>query len=439
MTEVPEAPPGPLPEPVRLRIVALASDALPSVPQLPPSLRKVAAFAPARRARLGGTQISVALEGDDDFRESVGVQVSAAVPELSAAVAGGTAPATADPVEVAALAWLLRPDGWSELVVAASRETQARQDAALSEQDASELERLRERLAGAETATRELRAHHKEQIEAIKAENVTLRRKLGELRVQEKAAAENAAADVKELTRLRAELEAARSASDIEIRRLRGQLASLQEAVSAARRDVRADRDDTTLRARLLLDTLLDAATGLRRELALPTVSGAPADRIEGTLAEQGVRTPSAAGALGPSSPALLEQYLALPRPRLIIDGYNVSKEAWPSSSLEAQRTRLLNGVAPLVARSGAETTVVFDAAASKSRPLVNPPRGVKVLFSPEGVIADDVIRELVDAEPRGRVVVVVTSDREVASDVLKAGARAIDAEALVTVLSRSG
>lgn len=437
MTEVPEAPPEPLPEPVRLRIVALASDALPSVPQLPPSLRKVAAFAPARRARLGGTQISVALEADSDFRESVGVQVSAALPELSSAVAGGTPPATADPVEVAALAWLLRPDGWAELVAAASRETQARQEAALSEQDATELERLRERLTDAEAAARQQRAQHKEQVEGLKSENVTLRRKLGELRVQEKATAEQAAADAEELTRVRAELDAGRSASDTEIRRLRSQLASLQEAVSAARRDVRADRDDATLRARLLLDTLLDAATGLRRELGLPTVSGAPGDKIESTLAEQGVRTPSAAGALGPSSPALLEQYLALPRPRLIVDGYNVSKQAWPSSSLEAQRMRLLNGLAPLVARSGAETTVVFDAAASSSRPLVNPPRGVKVLFSPEGVIADDVIRELVDAEPRGRVVVVVTSDQELATDVVRAGARSIAADALISVVNR--
>ena len=53
-----------------------------------------------------------------------------------------------------------------------------------------------------------------------------------------------------------------------------------------------------------------------------------------------------------------------MPRARLIVDGYNVSKTAWPTSSLEAQRIRLLSGLAPLVARTGAETTVVFDAAA---------------------------------------------------------------------------
>jgi predicted RNA-binding protein with PIN domain len=134
----------------------------------------------------------------------------------------------------------------------------------------------------------------------------------------------------------------------------------------------------------------------------------------------------------------LLEQYLSMPRARLIIDGYNVSKAAWPQSSLEAQRVRLLSGLAPLVARVGAETTVVFDAAnVTGKRPVVNVPRGVKVLFSQEGVIADDVIRDLVAAQPPGRVVVVVSSDAEVARDIVRNGARSMAAEALVNLLLR--
>ena len=47
----------------------------------------------------------------------------------------------------------------------------------------------------------------------------------------------------------------------------------------------------------------------------------------------------------------------------LIVDGYNVTKAAWPELSLERQRDRLLGGLAPMAARSGAEVTVVFDAA----------------------------------------------------------------------------
>ena len=190
----------------------------------------------------------------------------------------------------------------------------------------------------------------------------------------------------------------------------------------------------------MLLETVIDAASGLRRELALPQVSGAPGDRVEAELAQEGTRTPSSAGSLGPTSPALLEQYLTMPRARLIVDGYNVSKTAWESSSLEAQRIRLLNGLAPVVARTGAETTVVFDAASSSSRPVVSSPRGVKVRFSPEGVIADDVIRDLVGGRARrsgGRGGDAATRRSRATS--YEPGARSVSADALIALLARSG
>ena len=41
-------------------------------------------------------------------------------------------------------------------------------------------------------------------------------------------------------------------------------------------------------------------------------------------------------------------------------------------------------------------------------------------------MIADDVIRELVDAEPQGRPLVVVSSDQEVVRDVTRSGARVV-------------
>ena len=90
--------------------------------------------------------------------------------------------------------------------------------------------------------------------------------------------------------------------------------------------------------------------------------------------------SPSTAAARPPGTarwpsddPALLEQLLALPRVHLVVDGYNVTKTAWPELSLERQRDRLLAGLAPLVARSGAEVTVVFDAADS-TRPAAGQP-----------------------------------------------------------------
>ncbi len=138
--------------------------------------------------------------------------------------------------------------------------------------------------------------------------------------------------------------------------------------------------------------------------------------------------------------PALLQQLLGLPRVHLIVDGYNLTKSEWGGSSLEIQRERLMRGMASLAAgRTGTELTVVFDAGSVEQRPVVSTPRGVRVLFSKYGVIADDVIRDLVAAEPVGRPVVVVTSDRAVVTDVTrKPGVRAVGSPALARLLARS-
>ena len=71
------------------------------------------------------------------------------------------------------------------------------------------------------------------------------------------------------------------------------------------------------------------------------------------------------------------------------------------------------------------------------TRPSCPAPRGVRVRFSPPGVIADDVVRQLVAAEPTGRPVVVVSTDREVAESVTKMGARSVASSALVAVFGR--
>jgi predicted RNA-binding protein with PIN domain len=226
--------------------------------------------------------------------------------------------------------------------------------------------------------------------------------------------------------------EVATNAAEADVRRLRAQLDEAESGLAANRRDARSERDVATIRARMLLDAVVESAVGLRRELGLPAVEGSPADAVEAELSGADAAPASSA----PATPALLEQMLALPRARLIIDGYNVTKEAWPTATLEAQRSRLVAALGPLVARSGAETTVVFDAAESNVRTVMPAPRGVRVVFSPEGVIADDVIRQLVAAEPRGRVVAVVTGDQAVAKDVVRSGARVVPAAALLGVIS---
>ena len=159
-------------------------------------------------------------------------------------------------------------------------------------------------------------------------------------------------------------------------------------------------RELASVRLRLLLDTVLDAAGGLRRELALPPGGDLrPADTVaavEPSLAPVGGLRPT-------DDPALLDELLALPQVHLVVDGYNVTKTAWPSAPLHSQRQRLVTGLGALVAQRRIEVTVVFDGAELSGPVRLTSPRGVRVRFSPPGVIADEVIRQLVRAEPAGR------------------------------------
>ncbi len=431
---------GPLPEVVRARVVALAAESLGAMPadQLPASLKRVASFAPGRRAKLAGTQIAGVIETDETFRGRLAVQVRARAGELAQALDDGTTPAAADPVELAAVAYLLRPEGWVEVVERAADLADTERHLAANREVTQQVDRLRRQLDDTLAELRETRERNRQQVTTLKAENSELRHKLGDTRTRLKAAEDLARAAEARAEGAVGQASAASALSDAELRRLRGRVEELEKELAAARRAGRAEKDEGTLRSRLLLDTLLETAQGLRRELALPPVDGSPADAVEADVAQQGSRTPSGHGSLAGDDPALLDQLLALPRVHLIVDGYNVTKTAWSESSLEIQRDRLLNGLGPLAARTQAEVTVVFDAADKEERPPVKRPRGVRVLYSPYGVIADDVIRQLVDAEPTGRPVVVVSSDQEVARDVRRGGAKTVAAAALSRLLARS-
>lgn len=114
----------PLPEPVRAHVVDLAAQVLGTLPPsaVPPPLRTIARFDPRKRAKLGGAPIATQLETDKTFRETVAEALTEAWPELVRSLAEGTVPAAADPVIVAAAAYLTRPPGWPDLVETARAE-----------------------------------------------------------------------------------------------------------------------------------------------------------------------------------------------------------------------------------------------------------------------------------------------------------------------------
>ena len=419
-----------LPVAVRTRVVALVAAVLPEVSALPPALRRVAGFAPARRARLGSGAIVAAL-ADPELRERAAHQVATQRVEQVRALRDGT---SGDALEDAALGWLLRPSGWTRRLEDAASTVAAREESA----ERAREERLGERAQQAEQALREVRAAHRQQVEEQKSEIASLRRRVGEARAAERSARE-------ELDRARSQVEealgreqAALGQQDKELRRLRARVEELEAQAQAQRRSGRTEREEASARARVLLETVIDAASGLRRELALPAGSASPGESLEQGLEEAGSREGgSGRPSTAPVTASVLEQHLSLPHARLVVDGYNVTKTVWPSTPLETQRARLLALLAPLAARTRAETTVVFDAGDAVTRPAVAPPRGVKVVFSPYGVIADRVVEDLVAAEPEGRVVVVVTDDRDLRRRTTQRGVRHVDSRVLLELLAR--
>jgi predicted RNA-binding protein with PIN domain len=186
----------------------------------------------------------------------------------------------------------------------------------------------------------------------------------------------------------------------------------------------------------LLLDTLARAVSGLREELSPGPPSRRPAD----VVAEGLIDGAGPAGRFAADEAGTVDLLLGLPQAHLIVDGYNVTKTGFPDLPLEDQRSRLVTGLGALAARTGAEVTCVFDGARVQTRVATSGggPRRVRVVFSPPGEIADEVIKRLVRAEPAGRVVVVCTADQEVVGDTTRSGARIIAPTALLARLART-
>ncbi|MEV0326316.1 NYN domain-containing protein [Micromonospora echinospora] len=430
-----------LPEPVRQRIVALTAAVLPGLPadEVPVPLRRVAKFAPNRRARLGAPAIAAQLTADPLFRQRVTARVLADAGDLGAAVVEGTAPAAADPVEVAALAYLARPAGWRDLVDASGAAVRAEADSAVvaelvreAEQRATraehdravarvEAEKLRDELARVRDELGQLREEHRMLARTLR-ETQSRERRANELLATERGRATRAAAD-----------------ADAELRRVRTRLAEAEAVAGVARASAKEARSVDDAKLWLLLETIGQAAVGLRRELALDPVDRLPADFVADAFADQPTAAPAgpSARARDTDDPARLDQLLALPKAHLVVDGYNVTKRGFGEMSLEQQRKRLITGLGGIAAQTGDEVTVVFDGA-ERMHGLPPTPRGVRVLFSRKGETADELIRRLVRAEPPGRPVVVVSSDREVADGVRRHGAYPLGADALLRRLARS-
>jgi predicted RNA-binding protein with PIN domain len=419
-----------LPEAVRGRLADLTALAIGAMPaaDVPIPLRRLARFTPAKRAKLGGPALTAELATSAAFRAAVVAWWEEHRP-------GELTMSADDPLMAAAAALLNDDDGAAEAVAAAARrgvagELRAERDAALSRVDklTAELERLRGELT-------EARAHAREAGQQRDAEYQQLRRRVSEQGARLRAATDAQAAAEQAVEELRRaaqrDLAAAEAERDRERERAeteRRRAAAAAAEVAAARQAAREARKADEVRLSLLIDTLGGALTGLRRELALGGGGPRPGDLVAGARAAPGG---SAVGSV-----AELDALLAVPSLHLVVDGYNVSKTGYAELPLADQRSRLVGQLGALAARTGVEITVVFDGAGVVTAPPRGS-RGVRVLFSDAGVLADDVIRDLVAAEPQGRPVVVATSDRAVVRSVRGSGAHAVPSAVLLARLGR--
>jgi predicted RNA-binding protein with PIN domain len=471
--------PDAVPEVVRSAVVRLAAEVLGALDPsaVPVALAAVRRFTPRRRAEAGAGRIWHALGSDDAFRARVARAWSQAHPAAAAdllaegvvasradaggptdtadggpgeggddrarvtASAGADDPATpaeapVDPVTRAVGLILLRPEGWQHRLAALVPPTAddptadpataaAPAPTAATAPDHAELHRL----AALVTAERERADAAEAEVAALRKELRRLRSDADRARAEARRAAAHAADVAAAAERVHAETARVRAGADEDRRRA-------DDIARAAREDAAVLRDLAEVRVRLLLDTVVEAGAALREELALPPAGRMPADLV----------APAPAGTPGPRAtsrgrsaddPALLDELLAMPRAHLVVDGYNVTKLAWPEQSLAEQRRRLTERLANLAGRTGAEVTCCFDGQdAEGTGRAPSTPRGVRVLFS-QGEIADDLLRRLVRAEPAGRVVLAITTDRALGSDLEAAGARVLPSATLIARLGR--
>lgn len=410
-----------LPETVARRVVVHAVMSVRAMPdnQVPAALRFARHWHPTRVPAAARQRILDAL-ADEGVRRRVAGHLREQSESAELLGQGGPGPGGEDE---AALLVLVRPPGWlprfEDLVAQAAR---GRPVQTPQVENLRRIEALEQRLAKQQQrSARELR----EVREEAAAERARLTAEAVRLREQGSATALELA--TAEAARDRRADEAAELSR--EVRRLRSQLEAMQGRLEQQRTQGREARSATTARVQMLLQVLRESAAGLALELEVPGPTPLPADLVPAASP-----SPAALPARITTS-ADLAAALGLPRCHLIVDGYNITKGSWPNAPLQSQRDRLVALLGPLVSRTGAEATVVFDGAEVGPAPPVAPVRGVRVRFSEPGEIADRLIVRLAGAEPGGRPVVVASSDTALGAGARSAGARTCDREVLAAVL----
>ena len=372
----------------------------------PPELKKY--FQLSRLPSSALPAVRRAVEGDDTFRSRL---------------AAGALPELVDPI---GRAWLTRADGWEAEVARLAADAEAEEDTSNA---VIALQRAEKRLVAAEQAAARVRvetvslqermAERDAVIDGLRSDIVKHTETIDELGAQ--------------LTDTRLEARHARDREAAALAKLTAAIGARDEALAARgaaehiRDHVLADRS-TIAAERSELARLAASAAALADQLAAlatPAAPGRPKETKRKAM-------PLPGGVLGASQTAA--EYLLRSGASVLVDGYNVAKLAWPELDCAGQRIVLLDAIENLARRFGSDITVVFDGAdvigAAADRRRI-----VRVVFSPEDVIADDVIRDEVRRLPATRQVVVVTNDQQIVRDVRAMGANTVSSDQLLALM----
>jgi hypothetical protein len=372
---------------------------------VPRELRAMSGKARIPTGSLG--QLRRAIDGDDRFR---------------ATIAAGVLPELVDPI---GLLWLQRPEGWER------RADDLVAEMAAADVDAdlrTALRREEKRRRAAEQVAVRVRSDVVERDLAIAA----LHADVDELRADVVKAEEEVAALRAELVDVRIEARHARDREAAAKARLDA-VSNAPVVSNSAQPELAVDDRDRAIESRGVDPAAVSDVARAARELAgrlealLPSETPEPVGRA---AARQPLRLPG--GVIASSGEAA--EFLLRSGAVVLVDGYNVAKLAWPNRSLDAQRTQLLDALENVARRFTSDITVVFDGASVVGAHTIRR-RLIRVVWSPEGVIADDVIRDEVRRLPNSRAVAVVTNDAEIVADVKVLGANVVPSNALIAVL----
>ncbi len=122
----------------------------------------------------------------------------------------------------------------------------------------------------------------------------------------------------------------------------------------------------------------------------------------------------------------------------LIVDGYNVSKRAWPESALSEQREKLARALHQIHLRFGCDVVCCFDGDGTEGvRPLRR--AGLRIVFSARGQEADELVVDAIDALPKRIPVVVASSDAWVREHAERSGGTVISAATALELARLAG